>query len=187
MIETNENTRLIQEVTAQFDAPAFVRRARRVEEAWSSLVGVCEQKRNELLTIPKLRLGVLRAIAGDWANLSGLLTDNDDLRILQDLFELWQPRLRVPVGRSTSTRKLRLALGDVTASFGRFNGKWTDFVGQLDLREINTLRVEYNRFYVLEKECSVRSAAIARKGFRPLAPVTSEDIFRSFPLLCVPR
>lgn len=187
MIETSEDTRLIQQITAQYSAPAYVRRARRVEDAWERLIASCGIRRDEFLKMPKLRLGVLHALAGDWSNLSTCLTDHGSLSCLIELFECWQPRLRVRVERTVSSRKLRMAIGQLGTSFERFNRQWNEFVHKLDLREINTLRDEYNRFYVLEKECSVRSAAIAREGFRPLAPATIDDIFRVFPLLRVPE
>jgi hypothetical protein len=40
---------------------------------------------------------------------------------------------------------------------------------------------------VLEKECAVRSARIARQGFVPLEPLTIDDVSAQLPLLPVPR
>ena len=57
----------------------------------------------------------------------------------------------------------------------------------MDLSAVNELRKGYNRYYVLEKECAVRSARIARQGFAPLPPLTTGDLVAQFPLLPVPR
>jgi hypothetical protein len=186
MLDANEDTRIFQQVTAQFDAPAFVRRARSVEVAWERLVFFCQGKRDDLLTIPRLRLAVLLASGGDWEKVGALLAAPAEADGLQELFMRWRPKLRVQVERTESTRVLKRALYQLCESFERFNRKWHRFVSGVDLGEINRLRTDYNRFYVLEKECSVRSAAIAREGFRPLPPLTTCDLFVEFPLLPVP-
>lgn len=54
------------------------------------------------------------------------------------------------------------------------------------LTEVNRRRDEYNRWYVLEKECFVGSPCIARQGFRPLEMVTVEDLARWLPMLPAP-
>ena len=51
---------------------------------------------------------------------------------------------------------------------------------------VNELREGYNRFYVLEKEIALRSAHLARQGFRPLAPATTVELAAVLPLLPVP-
>ena len=63
--------------------------------------------------------------------------------------------------------------------------KWE--LGQVDVAEVNRLRDGYNRWYVLEKECAVRSHAVARQGFVPLPPLTSAELAEHLPLLPVPR
>jgi hypothetical protein len=55
------------------------------------------------------------------------------------------------------------------------------------LGEVNRLRAGYNQYYVLEKECMVRSANIAREGFRPLPPATTADLLALFPLVRMAR
>src|SRR5437868_5274473 len=65
-------------VLAQFDAPAFARRAVAVEAAWHAVLERCRLKQDELLPMVKMRLGRLRAMAGDWALLESLLADPRD-------------------------------------------------------------------------------------------------------------
>jgi hypothetical protein len=48
------------------------------------------------------------------------------------------------------------------------------------------MRDGYNRYYLLEKECALRSARVAREGFVRLAPLTLDDIRKMLPLLPVP-
>jgi hypothetical protein len=57
----------------------------------------------------------------------------------------------------------------------------------VDLSQVNALRDGYNRYYVLEKECASRSPRTARHGFRPLPPLTADDLAALLPPLPVPR
>src|SRR5881398_942975 len=65
----NDDNRVVQRVLGQYDAPAFIRRARRVQEALDLVLGRCRQQRDQWLMMPRLRLGMLRALAGDWHRL----------------------------------------------------------------------------------------------------------------------
>jgi hypothetical protein len=49
------------------------------------------------------------------------------------------------------------------------------------------LRENYNRYYVLEKECATHSASVARQGYRPLAPLMHDELARRIPPLPVPQ
>ena len=71
-------------------------------------------------------------------------------------------------------------------SIDRFNKRWLNYVHTLDLTRINELRDGYNRYYLLEKECAMRSARLARQHFRRLEPMTREAVLDRFPLLPVP-
>ena len=57
----------------------------------------------------------------------------------------------------------------------------------VDLEPVNRLRDGYNRYYVLEKECALRSTRTAQDQFVPLPPATTADLFDRFPLLRVPN
>jgi hypothetical protein len=98
-----------------------------------------------------------------------------------------RPRLRVAVEPATSHRQLRFALQDLCESIDRFNRRWLDYLANVDLRPVNELRENYNRYYLLEKECAMRSAVLARLGFRRLEPLTREDVRGRLPPLPVPR
>jgi hypothetical protein len=178
-----DELQLFQRLIANYDAPAFMRRAQRVEAAWELLLRRCDLKRQEWLTIAKLRLGVLFALAGNVETIRPHVEDPACADELSSLHAAWQPRLRLPVAPATSPKPIRHALQQVAASFARFNRRWETFVAELDLTQINALRDGYNRYYVMEKECAVRSARVARAGFVPLSPATLDDIWARFPRL----
>lgn len=137
--------------------------------------------------MPRIRLGALAALAGDWPRVARLLAAPEDADSLENLHALWKPKLRVALAPTTSPEKLSLAARQFVESALRFNRRWQRFVDDLKLTSVNEERAAYNRYYVLEKECALRSAQLARQGFRPLPPVTTDDILREFPLIRVPE
>jgi hypothetical protein len=171
---------------AQYDVPAYIRRAQQVHAAYEALLGRCQRQRDEWLTLVRLRLGTLGALAGDWSRLEPWLAGADQAQALQDLHAVLRPRLRLPVEPTRSDRRLRQALEDLKDSIERFNRRWLDFLQDVNFTEVNRLRDGYNRYFVLEKECAVRSARLARQGFQPLEPLTREALTSLLPPLPVP-
>lgn len=174
-----------RELLAQYDAPAYIRRARRVQGAFDDLVETCRRQREEWLGMVRLRLGVLRALAGSWEALRPFRTP-EQVNELRDLHDTLSPQLRTPVAAATSPRALRRALVELRESVERFNRRWKAYLKTIDLAAINDLRVGYNRYYLLEKECALRSSAVARHGYRPLEPLTHDELADLLPLLPVP-
>ncbi len=186
-VTNREEDNLFKSFIGHYDAPAYVRRARHVEEAFQALLAHCAQKREKLLEFVSLRLGVLRALAGDWAALDGVVQSEEDIVVLRRLEAALAPRLRVPLTATRSPRLLRRALIELIDSLERFNRRWAALVGEVDLTHLNALRAGYNRYYVIEKEFAVRSARVARRGFVPLPELTRAMLLEQFPLLPVPR
>jgi hypothetical protein len=176
----------LQELIGRYDAPAYVRRAREVQGAFDELVARCRRQREGWLDMVRLRLGTLRALAGGWEALRPLLA-GDQVHLLDQLHESLRPRLRVPVEPTPSARALRRALAELTESIERFNRRWREFLRGVDVTPVNDLREGYNRYYVLEKECAVRSARVARHGFRRLEPLSVDELAALLPPLPVPR
>jgi hypothetical protein len=174
------------EVLAQYDGPAYLRRARRVQAAYDQLLDLCRRQREEWLGVFRVRLGRLRALAGSWEAMTPHLADAGQVRLLDELCAALQPRLRVRIEPTTSARALREALCQLGESAERFNRRWLPFVRGLDLTALNAERADYNRYYLLEKECAVRSPFIARQGYTPLDPVTHDDLLTILPPLTVP-
>ena len=182
-----EDRELTQLFLAQYDAPAYVRRARGVQDALDQLRERCRRQRDEWLPMVRTRLGILRALAGDWNRLRTHLADDEQLAILQNLFAELEPRLRVQIAPTSSARRLRQALRELVQSLMRFNRRWQAYLPTVDLTELNALRDGYNRYFLLEKECAVRSVRLARQGFTRLPPFTREDLAALAPPLPVPQ
>jgi hypothetical protein len=174
------------QLLSQYDAPAFVRRERRVREAFERLLDRCRRQRDEWLHMVRIRIGALYGLAGDWRSLAPLLADEQQLYLLRQLHATSEPELRAPVASTSSIRILRQALRELVESLERFNRRWRQFLQEVDLTEVNDLRLGYNRYYLLEKECAVRSVRIARQRFQPLESVTQEELAARFPLLAIP-
>jgi hypothetical protein len=183
----DETSEAFKRFLSQFDAPAYIRRARGVQAALEQLLEYARRRRAEWLEIVRMRIGVLHALVGDWDNLRPFLADDAQLDILRYHLAALAAPLRAPVEPTTSPRPLRRALGELHESLERFNERWRAFLANMDLSAVNELRDGYNRYYVLEKECAVRSARIARQGFVPLQPLTTEEVAAQLPLLPVPR
>jgi hypothetical protein len=179
--------RIIQRVLGNYDAPAFVRRARQVREAYDHLLAHCWERREQWLPIPGLRLGRLRALAHDWDRLRPLLANDHQIEVLRELERELSPRLRVSINPTQSMRKLRGALEELRDSLRIFNRRWLNFLATLNLKPVNEAREGYNRFYLLEKECAMRSPRLARQGFQKLAPLTLDELTSLFPVLAIPE
>jgi hypothetical protein len=182
----DDGRQAFNEVLAHFDGPAYLRRARRVQGAYDQLLDECRRQREEWLALVRVRLGTLRALAGSWQALAPHLPGDEQVRLLEEMCAALEPHLRVPVEPTTSARALRGALRELCASVERFNSRWVAFVRGRDLTALNAERADYNRYYLLEKECAVRSPHIARQGYRPLDPVTHDDLLAALPPLAVP-
>jgi hypothetical protein len=174
------------QLLSRYDAPAFVRRDRRVREAFERLLDACLRQQDEWLDVVRVRVGSLYALAGEWDSLAPLVADEEQLGILRQLHATLKPELRAPVEPSTSIRILRQAIRELVGSLERLNRRWKQFLQEVDLTEVNALREAYNRYYLLEKECAIRSPRLARRGFRPLEPVTREELAARFPALAIP-
>lgn len=174
------------ELMYAFDVPAYVRRARGVEDAWNVLLDNCRHARGRLLEMPRMRLAKL-FVLGQLAvqDLPDIIAD-EDLRWLRALHQDWQPQLRAMIKPARSESELERAKTELQLSFRRFNMRWSKHLHELELAPINRLRDNYNRYYLLEKECAVRSARVAQAGFVPLKCVSVADLFEEFPLLRIP-
>ena len=184
---SQDDDRLLKQLMGYFDVPAYVRRARRVDDALEELLVSCRAKRSKWLAVVRIRLGMVHALAGDWAELRPCVRDDRQCEILARMHRELAPVLHVRMNPTNSQRVLRRALGDLCESLERFNRRWRKFLAEIDLRAVNGAREDYNRYYVLEKECAVRSVAAARHGFRRLEPMTLEHLADMLPELPVPQ
>ena len=175
LIGGRDDNRLYNKVLSMYGVPAYARRARAVEDAYEDLIHRCRRQREEWLAEVRDRLGRLLATGyrvrpGDW---------------LEDLAAaVGVPELRP--APTLSRWRLRRSLRGLAEMVGRFNANWRSFVNGLDLDAVNQLRDGYNRFYLLEKECALRSATLAKVGFQPLPPLMRDELFALYPILPEP-
>src|SRR5437764_315596 len=181
-----DERRLANYLLGRFGAPAYVRRARQVEDAYADLLDACRRQRDEWLEPVRWLLGELRHAAGSWPDLRPVLADDGQVRVLEELAALVNLSDRPPSPSGPRWRQRR-RLAELCSGLERFNRRWQEYLGRVDLSPVNALRDGYNRFYVLEKECAVHSPVIARRGFRPLEPLTAADLVAALPPLPVPR
>jgi hypothetical protein len=184
---SDTDVRQLNELVSLFDAPAYIRRARGVEQALEHLLARACARREEWLPMARLRLGRLRALAGCWEALRPMLANDEQLAVLEGLHAALNPKLRVAVEPTRSRRRLRGALGELVESLERFNARWRAYLDKIDLRHVNQKRADYNRYYVIEKACALRSDVLARLGFTPLAPLELAEVKALLPPLPVPR
>jgi hypothetical protein len=176
-VTIDDDRRLMMQLVGQYDAPAYIRRARAVEHAHEQILERCQRQRREWLAGVRLHLKWLSRAIGD-ADLDS--ASIDAIRQLRRECEF--------TGRETqkSGRGIATALRQLRASVARFNRRWATFVDRLDLAEINRLREGYNRYYILEKECAVGSLRLVGTTFRRLEPMTCDELHRLFPPLPMP-
>ena len=179
----DEELLTFQRFMLAFDTPAYLRRARQVEAEWTHLLAHCERERERRLAMPKLRLAQLIHATNAVHHPDRLPLPAQDCDALLDLFHEWQPQVRSRVPAARTPVAIAALLNNVRGAFARFNRAWERFLNEVDLKPLNRAREGYNRYYVLEKECAVRSVKTAQDGFEPLPMATTEDLRRLFPQL----
>jgi hypothetical protein len=130
---------------------------------------------------------VFCALAGTWDALRPLLVDVEQLAILRAMDVDLKPSLRAAIVPTNSRRALRCALLELNESIEHFNARWGRFLAAVDLSGVNRERENYNCYYLLEKECAIRSARLASRGFVRLEPVTHADLAARFSPLALVR
>ena len=81
----------------------------------------------------------------------------------------------------------RTVARDLVASVQRFNVRWRQFLGSLNLGPANEVIDQYNKYYVFEKECVMGSARLASRHFTPVPQLSPEVLLRDYPMLPVPE
>ncbi len=161
-----------------FDTPAFTRRGQELDETLERLHARCRRERERLGEMVAVRLR-------QWARLATGPRDGMDLfwespEALGNA--LGQPPLPWAVVAG-STRRRRGAARDLSASVVRFNRRWTQFLLDFDLRSVNQTIDQYNRYYLIEKECALGSARLAALHFRTIPAVSADSLAIAYPPL----
>jgi hypothetical protein len=173
----------IRQMLGLFDAPSFARRGQDLESSLARLHGRCERMRAGMLEMVHLRLRQWASAAtgpDDWSD-----TFAEPVAPLWDLSGASEPPRWAL--RPAPNRRRRALARDLSASVGRFNRRWARFVGGLDLGPVNRRIEGYNRYYLLEKECALGSHRLAARLFRPVDPLSADDLIARHPPLPDPR
>jgi hypothetical protein len=175
-IAGDDERKLLMQVVAQYEAPAYIRRARQVEVACEAVIERCRRQRSDWLAGVRLHLKALDA-AGNDVDLRRTFGAATMAAIELLRSETGLKRQPVEFAR---LRSLRSLLRYLRWSVARFNRRWSAFLDQFDLSELNALRDGYNRYYLLEKECAVGSIRLAAMTYRRLEPMTHRELHDHF-------
>jgi hypothetical protein len=172
----------VKELLGLFDLPAFARRGQDLEHALKRMDERCWRARGLLLEMVHLRLQ-------QWA---GAVTGPDGWRgvFVGAIEPLWALSDAKPPrwAHSPAPRgRQRAIAADLVAAVLRFNRRWVQFIDDINLDPINFMIEQYNRNYVLEKECVMGSARLAARHFVPLAVVTTQSLLQDHCVLPVPE
>ena len=173
---------VIKELLGLFDAPAFARRGQDLEYALARLHARCRRQRGGLLEMIQLRLR-------QWAEVATGPTDRAET-FAAPIVALWPLCDAAPPAwglQPAPPRRRRAVARDLVASVTRFNHRWAELLDQLNLAPVNHMIDEYNRYYVLEKECVLGSARLAQRHFTPKARLTRAALGEDYPPLPVPE
>jgi hypothetical protein len=174
----------LKHLLEQGEEPAFIRRAKAVDEAWNELLDRCQTQRNDMLRWPRMRLAELaRKVGGDWSRLAPLVANGVQVSVMERLHHEWHTQEPSDARSATPWSTLSGLLADFVNSVERFNALWRKHLQDFDLRSINALRADYNRYYPAEKAAAFDSEDIERLGFAPLAPASVEDLLVKYPLI----
>ncbi|MDR3635149.1 MAG: hypothetical protein P4L84_15200 [Isosphaeraceae bacterium] len=172
----------LNQLLGLFDAPAFVRRGQDLEYALGRLHLRCAREREERLEMVRVRLR-------QWASVA--CSPTGSCLIFSGSFEqlLESSGAQPPdwAGQDASPRRQRVVACDLIAAITRFNRRWLHLLDELDLDPLNRMIENYNRYYVLEKECSLGSAKLAARHFIPRPRLSRDELLIQYPLLPVPE
>jgi hypothetical protein len=171
-----------RQLLGMFDLPAFARRGQELDSALVRLHARCRHQRAERLDMVHLRLRQwAAAVEGPDAWRPVFAAPFEPLwRLAEAPAPTWAVSLATP--------RRRRAIGrDLIASVDRFNRRWDGLLQGIQLDAINTLVDHYNRYYLLEKECVLRSSRLAARLYTPRPRVTVDALRESYPPLPLPQ
>jgi hypothetical protein len=172
----------IKELMGLFDVPAFARRGQDLEITLRRLHERCRSAREALLDMVRLRLRQWsRAATGPQAWSEVFVSSIEPLWPLSGAEDPNWAEAPAPF------RQRSIIATDLIASVVRFNHRWTQFLDRLNLDPVNLVIDQYNRYYVLEKECVMGSARLAARHFSPVPNITRETLSHDHPSLPVPQ
>jgi hypothetical protein len=172
----------VKELMGLFDLPAFARRGQDLEATLHRMHLRCGAARGKLLEMVHLRLRQWSKAAVGNESWRGAFTNTiEPLWVLADA----RPPQWAPADAPLNRR--RAIARDLVAAVERFNRRWHEYVDRTNLEPANFVIDQYNRYYVLEKECVMGSARLAARHFTPMARLTKDVLLEEHPTLPVPE
>ena len=168
------------------EVPAYIRRARRMEEAVERLYVEVAEVREGFLEFTCLRLRELldvmsedygRRLPEETVRALGVILDAVDEH--PSILKL-MARPRPPHDR----REPESALALLRKSVDRFNTRFSRWLTEeAPLDAVNEEIRGYNKHYSFERQCALRFVPLDKVMFEPRAPLTEMDLLTRFPLL----
>jgi hypothetical protein len=169
------------------DPPAFLRRGMSVVDAENRVRRQCETAREEMLFAVKLRLRAWNRLTTDRESIRRSMSAEATAavaRLNESSYGPDESKVSIePTGWPVFAGRRWIAL---VAAVEDFNRNWRRFIDAFPLDDLHRAIDGYNRYYVLEKECAVRSIHTARRGFTPRTKPTNVDLLGEFPPLETP-
>ncbi len=172
----------VKELMGLFDLPAFARRGQDLELTVRRLHTRCSTARSQLLDMVHLRLRQWSGAANGPDDFAGVFTAS-----IEPLWPLSQAGPPQWAGSRAPIRRRQAIAGDLVAAVARFNRRWLKFLDRLNLEPANLVIEQYNRYYVLEKECVMGSPRLAARHFSPVPLFTRTMLLEHHPTLPLPE
>jgi hypothetical protein len=172
----------VKELMGLFDLPAFARRGQDVEAAVRRLHDRCEKTRSAMLDMVRLRLRQWCGAAAGPESWRGVFTNT--IEPLWALAGAAPPRW---AESDASIRRRQSVASDLIAAAVRFNRRWLEAFDRFNVEPTNFVIEQYNRYYVLEKECVMGSPKLAARHFMPMPLVSKPSLLADHPVLPVPE
>ncbi|MBX7105229.1 MAG: hypothetical protein K1X57_14195 [Gemmataceae bacterium] len=163
--------RMADYVAGRYGPPAFIRRQLEVDGAWDALVARTQSEREKLLFSVRIASRAAETALG--------LPQGNSLDASLEQVR----RAAAPLAPSQVSYEIRAAVAELARAVAQFNRRWQVVARAIDLRPLNRLREDYNKYFLVEKEAALRSAEVARMGYRPMRPATLADILEIAPPL----
>src|SRR3954451_24126744 len=171
----------LKELLGLFDVPAFARRGQDLEHTLDRIHTRCRVQREEMLEMVRLRLRQWSRVADGPQSSSEVFAS--PIEPLWGLAHSEPPRW---ADRPAPPRQRKTVARDLIASIERFNHRWRQFLESLNIGPANQVIDQYNKYYVLEKECVMGSARLAARYFTPIERLSPESLLKIYPMLPVP-
>lgn len=171
----------LNQLLGLFDVPAFARRGHDLEYALKRLHLRLERERSGMLDMVRLRLRQWATVATGPDDWTGVFAAP-----VAPLYAASGAEAPAWAAAPASARRRRTVARDLVASLTRFNRRWLHFLDAIRLDAVNRQIDQYNRYYVLEKECVIGSARLASRLFEPRTPLSRMSLLADHPTLSVP-